>query len=249
MAAVLACGPDAVLSHRDAAYLWDLRRSASARIDVTAPRSRHGLRGIVLHRVRRLDPRDRTVQEGIPVTTVSRALLDNAEVLRTRQLERMIEEAERLGVFNLTEVQDVCERNPGRRGLSPLIACVGATCAEPPHTKSDLELMFLDLCREADLPMPTMNTYVEGYEVDAHWPGTDLVIELDSWGFHRTRGSFERDHARDLKLKRARYTVLRLTWRQLTRERAEVTTTLRVLLGSARTPPARGRGALAHASP
>jgi hypothetical protein len=168
MAAVLACGPDSVLSHRDAAHLWDLRRSAAARIDVTAPRSREGVNGIRLHRVRRLDPRDVTVRENISVTTVARTLLDNAEVLRPKQLERMIEEAERQRLFDLTAVRDVCERNPGRRGLHPLVACCGATLDVPPHTKSDLELLFLDLCRDAGLPTPTMNAYVEGYEVDAH---------------------------------------------------------------------------------
>ena len=249
MAAVLACGPDAVLSHRDAAHLWDLRRSASARIDVTAPRTRGGLDGIVLHRVRRLDPRDRTAHEGIPVTTVARALLDNAEVLRIRQLERMIEEAERVGLFDLRAIEELCERSHGRRGLRPLVACLGATLEEPPHTKSDLERMFLDLCREADLPTPIMNGYVEGYEVDAHWPGTNLIVELDSWTFHRTRGAFERDHARDLALKLAEYIVLRLTWRQLRNDREEVTTTLRAHLDSGRTPRARDRGALARASP
>jgi very-short-patch-repair endonuclease len=247
MAAVLACSPDAVLSHRDAAHLWELRRSASARIEVTAPRSRHGLDGIVVHRVRRLDPRDQTVREGIPVTTVARALLDNAEVLPERQVERMIEEAERLRLFDLADLRDTCERSPGRRGLSPLIACLGATLAEPPHTKSDLEQMFLDLCRDADLPEPAFNVVVEGYEVDAHWPGTNLIIELDSWSFHRTRESFERDHARDLAL--AAYKVLRLTWRQLTNERPAITRTIRGLLDSARTHRALGRGALAHASP
>jgi very-short-patch-repair endonuclease len=90
---------------------------------------------------------------------------------------------------------------------------------------------------------------VEGYEVDAHWPGTNLIVELDSWSFHRTRGAFERDHARDLRLKLAEYEVLRLTWRQLTAERSEVATTIRARVGSSRRRPELDRGALARASP
>ena len=245
----MACGREAVLSHQSAAGLWDLRQTSSAIVHVTTPRSRHRQARLVVHRVRRLDPRDRTAHEGIPVTTVARALLDNAEVLRIGQLERMIEESERLGLFDLRAIEELCERSHGRRGLRPLVACLGATLEEPPHTKSDLERMFLDLCREADLPTPIMNGYVEGYEVDAHWPGTNLIVELDSWTFHRTRGAFERDHARDLALKLAEYIVLRLTWRQLRNDREEVTTTLRAHLDSGRTPRAPGRGALARASP
>jgi hypothetical protein len=249
MAAVLACGPHAVISHRDGGAVWDLRRSSSPRIDVTAPRSRAGFDGIVLHRVRSLDPRDVTTHDGIPVTTVARTLLDNAEILRPTQLERMIEEAERLRVFDLTEIHHVCERNPGRRGLRPLIACLRTASDVPPHSKSDLELMLVDLCREAGLPAPVLNGWIEGYEVDAHWPGTNVIVELDSWEFHRTRGAFERDHARDLKLKLADYRVIRLTWRQLTAEREQVARSLRALLGSARRRPAPGPDARARASP
>jgi very-short-patch-repair endonuclease len=107
--------------------------------------------------------------------------------------------------------------------------------------------MFVDLCEAEGLPAPVLNGWIEGFEVDAQWPGTKLIVELDSWGFHRTRGAFERDHARDLKL--ARYKVLRLTYRQLRDQAVEVARTLRALLGSARTRPALGPGALARASP
>ena len=218
-------------------------------MDVTVPsRSFHGQRGILLHQVRRLDPRDVTVKDSIPITTVARTLLDNAEVLRERQVERMIEEAERLRLFDMVAVTETCERNRGRRGLLPLSACLGRAFEVPPHTRSDLERCLLILCRDEDLPLPVMNAIVEGYEVDAHWPGTGVIVELDSWEFHRTRGAFERDHERDLKF--VRYEVLRLTWRQLARDRATVTPrTLRALLGSGRTPRAPDRGAHARAWP
>ena len=250
MAAVLAFGEAAVLSHRSAAHHWDLRRTASASVDVTVPgRSFRGQKGIVLHQVRRLDPRDVAVKDDIPITTVARTLLDSAEVLRERQLERMMEEAERLRLFDLIALRETCERNPGRRGLLPLSACLGRMLEIPPHTKTDLEDLLVDLCRDEKLPLPVMNAIVEGYEVDAHWRGTVVIVELDSWSFHRTRGAFERDHERDLYLKLAGYEVLRLTWRQLTRERAQVTRTLRALLGSGRTPRAPGPGARAGVSP
>jgi very-short-patch-repair endonuclease len=250
MAAVLAYGEAAVLSHRSAAHHWDLRRSAAGRVDVTVPgRSSRGQRGIALHQVRRLDPRDTTVKDGLPITTVARTLLDNAEVLRERQIERMIEEAERLRLFDLAAIRETCDRNRGRRGIRLLRAILGATYEVPPNTKSDLEHLLVYLCRHEKLPLPAMNAIVEGYEVDAHWPGTIVIVELDSWSFHRTRRAFERDHERDLYLKLADYEVLRLTWRQLTRERAEVTRTLRALLGSGRTPRAPGPGARARALP
>ena len=108
---------------------------------------------------------------------------------------------------------------------------------------------MLILCRDEDLPLPVMNAIVEGYEVDAHWPGTKVVVELDSWGFHRTRGAFERDHERDLRLRLAGYTVVRLTWRQVTHERAEVKATLRALLDGSRTLQALDPGAPARALP
>jgi predicted transcriptional regulator of viral defense system len=246
IAAVLACGPGAVLSHRTAGDQWGIRRSASARLDVTAPRPRKGPRDIRVCAVRRLDPRDVTVKDGIPVTTVARTLLELAEVLRPRQLERALEEAERLRIFDLNAVEELCRRSHGRRGLRPLIALLGATFAVPPHTRSELERMFVDLCSDAGLPPPVVNAWIEDLEVDAHWPGTTLVVELDSWRFHRTRAAFERDRARDMKLDLADYAVLRLTHRQLTQDPGAVTQTLRARLGSARTLRAPGPGAPAR---
>lgn len=248
MAATLSFG--AVLSHRDGGRLWSILRTAGSWIDVTvAGASRRSRDGIRVHRVRHLDPRDWGHIEGIPVTSLARTLLDLAEVLPPRQLERAIEEAERLRVLDMSAIDELLARSPGRRGRRALAEAVGEVHPEATHGKSDLEALFIALCREAGLPAPAINVVVEGYEVDAHWPGTPVIVELDSWDFHRTRAAFERDRARDLALKKAEYVVVRLTWRQLTRDRAEVTTTLRALLGSARTPRAHGPGALARALP
>jgi very-short-patch-repair endonuclease len=230
MAAVLACGPDAVLSHQSAAALWGIRRTSRATIDVTAPRrGSHSREGIVVHRVRSLDRRDWTRREGIPVTTVPRTLLDLAEVVRPRELERAFEEAERMRLLDVRAVEEVCCRSRGRRGLRPLGALLAEARGPPPATRSELERQFLDLCRESGLQLPLVNVEVAGYEVDAFWPEQRLVVELDSRTFHQTRAAFESDRIKDAALQLADCRVLRVTHRRLEREPAAVVATLRAL--------------------
>ena len=214
MAAVLACGPDAVLSHASAAALWGLRPTGRAAVDVTAPgRSRHGRAGIAVHRVRRLDPADRAEREAIPVTTVARVLLDLAGVLGPRELERALEAAERLRLLDVGALEATIRRSPGRR-LGRLATAI-AEEREPPPVRSELERRFLDVCEDAGLPPPAVNAMVEGLEVDAVWRGSRLVVELDGHAFHGTRAAFERDRERDATLQLAGYRVLRLTHRRL----------------------------------
>jgi predicted transcriptional regulator of viral defense system len=232
LAAVLACGPDAVLSHRDAAALWGIRQSAREAIDVTVPgRSRRGQSGLTLHRVRRLDAQDRGEVDAIPVTTVARTLLDLAEVVRPRELARAVEEAERLRLFDLRAIDDGCRRGRGRRGLRPLTALL-AEYREPPPTRSELERRFLDLCRTAGLPEPAVNVAVKGFEVDAVWRDPKVVVELDGYAFHRTRDAYERDRFKDAELQLAEYRVLRFTHRRLAHDREAVIETLRSALAS-----------------
>lgn len=234
MAAVLACGPTALLSHRSAAALWGLRPSLGTRVDVTAPgRSRHRQAGIVLHRVRDLHRDDRTQRRGIPVTTVPRVLLDLAEVLRSRELERALEEADRLRILDVRALERLCWRSPGRRGLRPLGELLTEHRLPAPRTRSELERRFLDLCRDARLPRPVVNVVVAGFEVDAVWIGARVVVELDGYAFHRTRAAFERDRVRDTALQLAGYRVLRVTHRRLEAEPAAVTEAVRSLLASA----------------
>jgi hypothetical protein len=117
MAAVLASGPTALLSHRSAAALWEIRPTAAARVDVTVHgRSRHAQRGIVLHLPRRLHSEDRVVREGIPVTSIARTLLDLAQVLPQGQLRRALDESERRGLFDLRPVERLIGRSQGHRG-------------------------------------------------------------------------------------------------------------------------------------
>ena len=237
MAAVLACGPGAALSHRDAAALWQLRPSSGSRIHVSARgRTRHPRRGITVHRVRALDPRDITRRHGIPVTTVARTLLDLAETVLPRQLERAFEEAERRRLLDLRAVEDICRRSHGRHGLRPLGALL-ASAREPPATRSELERMFLDFCRDFDLPTPVFNAWVAGYEVDVWWPGGKLIVELDSYAFHSTRAAFERDRIKSTSLKRAGYDPLRLTDRMLRTDGTVIAATIRQELAGSATRP------------
>jgi very-short-patch-repair endonuclease len=232
MAAVLTCGPNAVLSHRSAAALWGIRRTSRTWVDVSATRSREGQDGIDLHRIRSLQEQDRAVIDGIPVTGLARTYLDLAEVVPPRHVQRAMEEGDRLQIFDLRAVQDVCERSPGRHGVKTLRALM-QDAEETPHTRQELERFFLDVCKQHGLPRPAVNAVVEGYEVDAVWRRQRLVVELDGWEFHRSRRSFERDRERDAVLQLAGYRVIRITYRRLTREPAEVAAIiLRLLAGS-----------------
>lgn len=214
MAAVLTCGVGATLSHRSAGALWCIAPYAGAWIDVTAPHARRGRRGALAIHGARLDQVDHVAVDGIPVTTVARTLLDLAEIVDRRRLERAFETAERRRLFDLRQVRDVCMRARGRRGLGPMLALL-PSLAPPPETRSELERRFLDFCRDHGLPTPTINARIGSFEVDALWRAEKLAVELDSFEFHRTRAAFERDRAKDAALMTAGLRVIRLTSRRL----------------------------------
>jgi hypothetical protein len=231
MAAVLAHGPTALLSHRSGAGWLGILPDHRSVIDVTVPTRSRGTRaGVVVHCVRRLHPDDRTVVDGIPVTSLARTLLDVAETEPLRRLERAFEEAERQRLFDLRALELLCERSRGRRGVRPLRALM-AQAIEPPATRSELERRFLDVCRDAGLPAPAMNVVVAGHDVDAAWLDRRLVVELDSRAFHHTRTAFEADRVRDGVLQVAGQRVLRVTHRRLETEPHAVVATVRALLG------------------
>jgi very-short-patch-repair endonuclease len=233
MAAVLACGQDALLSHKSAAALWGFGSAAATDIDVTTTgRTRYGLPGIALHLVRGLHPDDRALQDAIPVTSVSRTILDLAEVLPQRRLERAFEEAERLQLLDMNALRRLRERAHGRHGLIPLDALLSEQWRPYPEMRSELERLFYELCRNAGLPPPAMNVIVAGFEVDAVWPDHKLIVELDGYAFHRTRAAFERDRLRDAALQTAGYRVLRATYRRLSYEPDAVIGAIRALLSS-----------------
>jgi hypothetical protein len=206
MAAVLACGPGAVLSHRSAGALWDLGVRWTDAIDITAPtRQRH--RGIRAHRSRTLTRADVTRHYGIPVTTLARTLLDLADALTDKALTRAVNEA-RLAHRGVTdEIAALIARSPGRATARL------KTILEYGPTRSPLEDDFLKFVRRYGLPPPEVNQIVAGHEVDFLWRDQRLIVELDGRAHHEHR--FEHDRDRDADLLHAGFPVLRVTPKRL----------------------------------
>ena len=173
---------------------------------------------------------DRTVVDRIPVTTIARTILDLAEVLNLRQLRAILEQAERIRLFDLNDIEATIARNPGRRGIKPLRALLKDAVDLAPESRLALERAFLDFCKLHDIPRPHINTAVAGYEVDACWPDHRLVVELDSRTFHATRAAFERDRQKDAAVQLADYRVVRITYRELTRNPEGVASLLKSFL-------------------
>lgn len=216
MAAVLACGTDAVLSHASAAHLWGIRGSYGP-IEVTRVSGHRRPHGVRLHQTRRLPPEHLAVEAGIPVTSIERTLLDNAGRLDDRQLERMVVAADRSGRLSwpgLRRVLDAAGGKKGRRRLRRVAERVDPRAAE---TLSPTEVDFFALCLEVGLPLPQVNVLVEGQLVDFYWPNARLVVETDSYTYHSDRPAFERDHERTVALQAAGYTVHRATHKMLER--------------------------------
>ncbi len=241
MAAVLAGGDGAVLTGPSAGVVWGIlpaaRRPAEVEISV-----RDGFRGRVAGvRVRRVPTlRDDEVTErrGIPVTTPARTLLDLAGALAPRALEQALAAAEREELAELTDVAQLLERHPRRRGAASLRAILSRELG-PAFTRSPLEERFLALVRSAGLPAPQVNAGVAGFEVDFLWRRQRVVVEIDGFRYHRGRQSFDRDHDRDLTLRAAGFTVLRFTAKQLDQQADDVLASLESALGRA-----RGKGML-----
>jgi very-short-patch-repair endonuclease/predicted transcriptional regulator of viral defense system len=226
LAAVLACGPGAVLSHASAAALWGLRPSAALTVDVTVARGGTRKRpGLRIHRTRSLDGQT-TVHEGIPVTTPARTILDLAATLRGRPLERVLDQAENTRLTHVAALDALARAHTGHHGASKLLAALHDHTPGTTLTKSELEERFLALCQNHGLPRPRVNHHVAGLEVDFVFSAHRLAVETDSWRFHRTRAAFERDRERDAILAVAGYRSLRFTHRQLQNEPATVAAAL-----------------------
>ena len=235
MAAVLACGPDAVLSHRSAAVLWGILESARAWVDITVPRRLGGRAGIRAHQAS-LAPDESTIQAGIPVTTVARTLLDLAAVLQLHELNRALERAEALRLSDRTPLVALMERHPGRRGIANLKAATKEGI-RPAVTKSELERRFLSFVDKAGLPRPETNVWLniagEWIEVDCLWRAQRVIVELDSRAYHQTTAAFERDRRRDRRLHAAGWWPIRITDRALREEPESVDADFRALLSAA----------------
>jgi very-short-patch-repair endonuclease len=238
MAAVLACGRGAVLSHLDAAVLWSIYKSQGARVHVTVL-SRRAVPGLWIHRARHLDPDDVTTKDGIPVTTVARTLVDLTDLLAEDRVLRAIREAEYLKLLDPQTLTAAVKRAHGRRRIAAL---KNALAHHRPGqiVREELEHRFLELVRQAGLPPPETNvkvrTHRRTYTVDCLWPEHQVAVELDGRAAHARTAAFEEDRARDAALCAIGLRPLRFTWHRVSSDGAYVIAELDATLRQAAAP-------------
>ena len=234
MAAVLACGPCAALSHHKAGALWGLRPSSSPKIDVTVPNTNGRRReGVRIHRSRALGADEVTAEDGIPATTPERTILDLAASLSVAHLEKVLDRMEILELAEYRTLAQLARTRTGHRGAAKLLATLDTYLAGEQPTRSDLEVLFRQLCHDHGLPQPRVNQHVAGKEVDFLFADHRLIVEADSWRYHKTRRAFESDRTRDVITAQAGFRTVRFTDRRLANDPAGVATALRTLLGCA----------------
>jgi very-short-patch-repair endonuclease len=236
MAAVLACGPPvAVLSHRCALALWDLREATSGAIEVTVRgQGKPGPKGVLVRRSRVLTETDLTVVDGIPVTSLAWTVVDFAGIATQRDVRSILEALERRLIYIGRELDELLDRTPNRKGGRTLRRAIAEIRGPAPWLQSTLEEAFHELVRGSDIPDYEANVFVEGELVDALWREERVIVELDGFAFHKTRAQFEKDRRRDAKLQVAGYRVLRITQQRLQNEPEAVLAELRALLSAAR---------------
>jgi very-short-patch-repair endonuclease len=234
MAAVLASGSNALLSHQTAATLWKLRGYSGGAIHVTVPHKSTSTKRIRRH-FSEVPLDEQFVEGGIPVTSAHRTIFDLAATASVDEVVAMIKEAEYLNRWDRLSLPDLLERYPGKRGSRKVRFALQRLEEEPSGRRlSRLEERFVPFLRRHRLPLPRFNDWIllgaKRYQVDCHWPGTGRIVELDGWEGHGTRSAFRDDRERDRRLTAAGYTVTRLTWNQLEDEPAAIAADLRALL-------------------
>ena len=235
MAAVLACGPGALLSHRSCAALSGVRRTKITYVEVTVPVQRGQIAGVRAHLRRGLAEQDRDEIDGIPCTSLARTLLDLAAILPRREVERACDEAEAQEIFDLRAMDDVLRRSHGRRGTAKLRAVLDEHAIGTTLTRPGLEERALAALDRYDIKRPQVNVDIvcrDGVarEVDFLWRRERLVLETDGGQFHRTPRQIERDRRKEAHLVRTGYRVLRATWLQVEREPDSVALMVRAAL-------------------
>jgi len=220
IAAVLACGPHAALSHGSAAALWRILPRWPSPTHVTAPSERERP-GIHVHRSLQVDT---TIHYGIRVTTPLQTLVDLADVLTPKPLTRALNEAQVQRLVTPDQLTTLPTRYPGRR--------TAALTPQKGATRSHLEDRFVRFLKRHHLPIPEFNQQIAGHEVDAVYRQHKLVIELDSRQFHTTSNAFEEDRNRDADLLNAGFSTLRITDHRLKRQHATEAQRLRSILRS-----------------
>ncbi len=219
MAAVLAGGPTAVLSHASALRVWGLLDAGPRRpVHVTVPGRWDRRRpGVVFHRTETLGDAERAVRDGVPITTPLRTLVDAAGVLGSREVGKALAAAEQTGLVTAADLAQLGERYRGRRGMT-LLGTLIRPDGDRTFTRSEAEARCLALLRNAGLPRPHTNVPVGPFELDLFWPDANVAVEVDGWAFHGSRPRFENDRRKDAWLRGRGIEVVRLTWRQITRE-------------------------------
>jgi very-short-patch-repair endonuclease len=235
MAAVLASGPDTVLSHWSAAALWMIRPNSLSVIDVTTPHKSRTWDGIRRHH-KALPADEIAVKEGIPVTGPCRTVFDLAATEPLDLVENLIREMEFHQLSDRLSLPDLIRRYPGRRGVRRLRIALERLEEDPAGRKrSPLEERFTPFLRRHRLPLPRYNDWIQAgakrYQVDCHWPHLRQIVELDGWQGHGTKSAFHDDRARDRRLEVAGYAVTHITWNQLDDEPEALAADLRALLG------------------
>jgi hypothetical protein len=226
MAAVLACGEGAALSHRSAATLWEIASERPGLTDVSVRRlcelRRPGLR---VRGRPTLPPEDITFSDGIPVTLVARTLVDVATELAPSALERAVNEADKRDLIDPESLRDALERYAGQPGVKPLRNLLDKRTFR--LSDSDLEVRFRPIAESAGLPPPLTKQFVNGFEVDFFWPHLGLVVETDGLRYHRTPSTQARDARRDRAHLLAGMTPLRFTHYEVKHDPARVQAELR----------------------
>jgi very-short-patch-repair endonuclease len=225
----MACGSRALLSHRSAGWLWGLSPRFTPVPHVTAPARGHRRSGITIHHSSILESGDCDENDGIPVTAISRTLLDLAARESSRALADAVDRAERLDLLNLADTESLLRRCGTHRGRHALREALDLY-RDPAFYRARSERLLVALIKRAGLPRPMMNAYIEGHEIDAYWPAERFAVEVDGWIAHRSRRSFELDPLRQENLKLAGVEMVRITARRIEREPNEVATKLQLLL-------------------
>ncbi|HEY5334111.1 MAG TPA: DUF559 domain-containing protein [Solirubrobacterales bacterium] len=217
MAAVLFRGSGALLSYQSAVWLWGLERKLEVPVHVSVRWRGHGQDAIGLHHCPALRDEDVAESELLPVTALPRTLLDYASEAKQYRLERAIDRADRLGLLDLAAVDLITDEVRGHSGRGPLRRAM-VIYREKGFTRSGGEKRMLAALADVGVRRPSVNNFIEGYELDFFWEQERFAVELDSWEHHRGRKSFEEDRKRQEELAMAGIETIRITGTRLRRE-------------------------------
>lgn len=247
MAAALAGGPGVVVSHLDATLLWQMvSGTGGPPIHLTtAGGTRRSRAGLVFHRSRSLSEDERGVVDGIPVTSPFRTLVDVAPLLGARELERAVAVAEREGLVSAAQLAALPERYRGRPGIDALRELI-LRDVEPAFTRSEAERRGIDLIDRHKLPRPRTNVRIGPYELDLFWPEERVAVEIDGHAHHSVRPHFDGDRRKGAWLGAQGIEVIRLSWKQITREACPTAVQIGQILALARERQRNARGSQAQ---